>query len=146
MPRPPWTGTGFISAPTRRFIVSGSESGLHAIPFYCIDKRIGLCAYGAMTAIAINNLIGKTALIGISKLNHRDEVLQQQQYVGVITSIGDLIHVRLSTGVDFTLPPDLSAFQPAPPGVYRLRSTGEEVENPDFTVSWTVRFPAPKKS
>ncbi|MEY4483887.1 MAG: hypothetical protein RL693_1339 [Verrucomicrobiota bacterium] len=99
-----------------------------------------------MAAIAIKNLIGKTVLIGISKLNHRDEVLEQQQYVGVIASIDDLIHIRLSNGVDFTLPPDLNAFQAAQPGVYRLRSTGEEVEDPDFTVSWTVRAPAPKKS
>ncbi|MFX0060574.1 MAG: hypothetical protein ACFFC7_00125 [Candidatus Hermodarchaeota archaeon] len=42
-----------------------------------------------------------------------------------------------------SLPPDLSAFQKAEPGDYRLRSTGEVVINPDFTVLWTVQPPSP---
>jgi hypothetical protein len=37
-----------------------------------------------------------------------------------------------------TLPPHLSAFQAAKPGEYRLRATGETVENPDLTTSWTI--------
>ncbi|CAN5724382.1 hypothetical protein BH11VER1_BH11VER1_21380 [soil metagenome] len=98
-----------------------------------------------MATVTIKNLIGKTVLIGVSKLNHQDELVEQNQYAGVITSMDQLIHVRLTSGVEFTLPPDLSAFQAAQPGVYRLRSTGEEVENPDFTVSWTVHAPASSK-
>jgi len=41
------------------------------------------------------------------------------------------------------LPPDLRAFQDAPPGEYRLRSTGEVVVDPDFISSWTINRPPP---
>jgi hypothetical protein len=37
-----------------------------------------------------------------------------------------------------TLPPDLRALQAAKPGQYQLRSTGETIENPDLTTSWTM--------
>ena len=38
----------------------------------------------------------------------------------------------------FTLPADADGFLAARPGVYRLKDTGEEVVNPDFTTVWTV--------
>jgi hypothetical protein len=37
--------------------------------------------------------------------------------------------------------PDLRGIQEAPPGVYRLRSTGEEVHDPDFFYTWTITRP-----
>ncbi len=40
------------------------------------------------------------------------------------------------------LPPDLRAYSPAEPGIYRLKSTGEEVIDPDFLSHWTVERPA----
>jgi len=36
------------------------------------------------------------------------------------------------------LPPDLTRLEPAKPGQYRLKATGEIVLDPDFTVMWTV--------
>ena len=54
----------------------------------------------------------------------------------------DGIRVVLSDGEVLTLPPDLDAFRAAAPGIYRLRSTGEEVVDPDFTTVWTIREPA----
>ena len=41
------------------------------------------------------------------------------------------------------LPPDLRAYSPAEPGVYTLKSTGEEVVDPDYLSRWTVERPAP---
>jgi hypothetical protein len=41
----------------------------------------------------------------------------------------------------FTLPPNPEHFHDARPGVYRLRSTGETVENPDLTTVWTIKEP-----
>ena len=43
----------------------------------------------------------------------------------------------------YRLPPELRGIQPAPPGVYRLRSTGEELENPDFLYTWTITYGSP---
>ena len=93
----------------------------------------------------LGELAGKTVLIGISKLSHDRQLLGQQQYVGTFHSMDRVIHVTLKNGEDFTLPPDLSVFQRAKPGIYRLRSTGEEVKNPDFLVSWTIVASVPKK-
>jgi hypothetical protein len=41
-----------------------------------------------------------------------------------------------------TLPPMLEPFRPAPPGVYRLRPSGETVADPDYLVEWRIRAPA----
>jgi hypothetical protein len=35
----------------------------------------------------------------------------------------------------------MRAFQPAPPGEYRLKSTGEIVVDPDLLSTWTIRRP-----
>jgi len=93
----------------------------------------------------LEDLVGKTVLIGISKVSHDQQLISQRQYVGTFRSMDQVIHVTLKNGEDFTLPPDLEAFQPARPGTYRLRSTGEEVQNPDFVASWTVVAPDPNK-
>jgi hypothetical protein len=45
---------------------------------------------------------------------------------------------KLWSGQTVTLPPHLSAFQSTGHGTYRLRSTGETVENPDLTTSWRI--------
>src|SRR5262249_2927182 len=94
----------------------------------------------------LENLIGKTVLVGISEVSQDQQLISQQQYVGTFRSMDQVIHIALKDGQDLTLPPDLQAFQPARPGTYRLRSTGEEVKNPDFVASWTVVAPPPKKA
>ncbi len=91
----------------------------------------------------VETLIGKTVLIGITRLDHDGELIEQRQHVGTFASMDGMIHVTLAGGEEFTLPPDLSAFRKAQPGIYRLRSTGEEIENPDFVASWTVRASSP---
>jgi hypothetical protein len=49
------------------------------------------------------------------------------------------IKVTLADGDDLTLPPNPDAFRDAMPGIYRLRSTGEEIVDPDLTTVWTIR-------
>ena len=48
---------------------------------------------------------------------------------------------RPADGEVLTLPPNPDAFTDAKPGIYRLRSTGEEVVDPDLTTVWTIREP-----
>ena len=93
----------------------------------------------------LNELLGKSVLIGITRVDHKGELLSQQQYHGRVESLdGGLVHVRIAgTSEDFTLPPDPSAFVKASPGRYTLRSTGEVIVDPDFISSWTVHDPAP---
>lgn len=93
----------------------------------------------------LNELLGKTVLIGITRVDHNDELVGQDQFHGRVESLNDgLVHIRVAgSGEDFTLPPETSAFTRAQPGHYRLRATAEVVVDPDFTSSWTVRAPAP---
>jgi hypothetical protein len=93
--------------------------------------------------IKIEDLIGKRVIIGITRRSHDEKILAVDQLHGVVTSMDDVIHVRLASGKDFTLPPAPETFQKAAPGHYRLRSTGEVVVDPDFTSSWSVIAPKP---
>jgi hypothetical protein len=46
--------------------------------------------------------------------------------------------VAQTPGSFYWLPPDGRAFEEAPPGEYRLRSTGEVVIDPDYLATWTI--------
>lgn len=96
-------------------------------------------------AAAASALIGKTVLIGITTRDDADNVIGQTQYFGVVESVSerDGIVVKLD-GADrdrLVLPPTPFLFTPAKPGVYRLRSNGREIRNPDFIAVWTVHEP-----
>jgi hypothetical protein len=91
----------------------------------------------------MEEILGKHVLIGITRLDHAGELIRQEQHHGRVTSVGKSIHIQLSTGRDFQLPPDTRSFCRAPRGEYRLRSTGEIVVDPDFMTSWTINSPPP---
>lgn len=94
----------------------------------------------------VDQYIGKHLLAGITYLDHGENVIQQVQVHGTITRIDERgIFFVQPDGEEFSLPPDLSSLRPAPPGSYRLRSTGEVVENPDLLSSWTRKAPVPQK-
>jgi hypothetical protein len=88
-------------------------------------------------------LLGKYVLIGITRISAEGEFLEKGERHGRIALVDpDLgIRVVLSDGEVLTLPPNLDAFREAKPGVYRLRSTGEEIVDPDLTTVWTIREP-----
>jgi hypothetical protein len=89
------------------------------------------------------SLIGKYVLVGITRIDAAGALLEKGERHGRITSVdGDAgIEVALADGELLTLPPDPSAFRDAKPGIYRLRSTGEEIVDPDLTTVWTIREP-----
>ena len=89
-----------------------------------------------------HDYISKTIIIGITRLDCNDQLIEQIQMHGVITKVTPSgIEIELSTGELYSLPPDLDSIHGAPPGTYKFRSTGEEVVNPDFMTTWTVRAP-----
>jgi hypothetical protein len=83
------------------------------------------------------------ALVGITYLDAKGVPVRRAELHGVVARAGpDAVVLRLhGSDEEFTLPPALDAFEPAPPGEYRLRSTGEVVVNPDLLATWTVRAP-----
>jgi len=97
-------------------------------------------------------LVGRTILLGLTFADAEGNVDTRTQRHGLI-EIADPergIATRLVApgqpwdGELYWLPPDLSSLSEAPPGAYRLRSTGETIVDPDFTGSWEIRSPAPE--
>lgn len=89
-------------------------------------------------------LIGKRVLVGLTILDADEELLEQKQFHGTIVDADARrgIGIQLEQGEElYRLPPDLTSVHPAPPGTYRLRSTGEEVVDPDLLSTWTIQKP-----
>ena len=91
------------------------------------------------------SLLGKYVLVGITRVAADGTLLEKTECHGRIALVdGDLgIKVVLADGDVLTLPPDPDSFRDAKPGVYRLRSSGEEVIDPDLTTVWTIREASP---
>lgn len=92
-------------------------------------------------------IIGKHLLVGVTHCNHNEEVTGVEQFHGEIVraSREEGIILRLScSGEERWVPPDLSRLEPAAPGNYKLKGTGEVVVDPDLLSMWTV-YP-PKQS
>ena len=87
-----------------------------------------------------NDLLGKVLLIGITFLDRENKLIEQYQTYGkIVKADTDGIGVERQNEKElFMLPPAFDNIQPARPGEYRLRSTGEVVINPDYLTSWTV--------
>lgn len=85
-------------------------------------------------------LLGATVLVGITSIRSDGE--DQEQFFGTVQRADEggieLLLGGTRTGKTYFLPPDPNAFFPAEPGSYRLRQTGEVLENPDFTTTWTI--------
>jgi hypothetical protein len=85
-------------------------------------------------------MIGKTVLVGKTYVRG-DEAVEQVQFHGLIEEVDERAGFalrRADNGELEWLPPDLRAYQPAEPGEYTLRSTGEVVDDPDFISTWIV--------
>lgn len=86
--------------------------------------------------------LGKRLLVGITYETHAGEFLRQEQFHGLIVQAGKdcIVIERADSGERVSLPPEL---QKAPPGEYRLRSTGEVVVDPDYLAKWVFNESAP---
>jgi hypothetical protein len=92
-------------------------------------------------------LVGKTVLIGITITGPDGErELDRFQTYGTIAEVDDTwIGVRREGLAElFGLPPVPDLLEPAEQGIYRLRSTGEEIGPPDYVASLTVRCVDPE--
>jgi hypothetical protein len=91
-------------------------------------------------------LIGKYVLVGITTEDKRGEFKRQEQFHGTVESANEREGVRLSLrglreGETKILPPATDVFEKADKGTYQLRSTGEQVVDPDFICTWLVKEP-----
>jgi hypothetical protein len=115
--------------PKRRKKPSGGDTAGQALPPW--DKAVAAA------------LPGNRLLVGITYLAEDGSLIEQQQLFGIVERAdereGILLELRgQRAGEQFKLPPDTRSIQEALPGTYQLRSTGEEVVDPDFTATFTV--------
>ena len=85
-------------------------------------------------------LRGAVVVVGITRIAATGET-HEQFYGTVEKADAEGIDISLAgsrSGETFFLPPDPRSFFPAQPGSYRLRGSGEVIENPDYTTTWTI--------
>lgn len=88
-----------------------------------------------------DELVGKSILVGLTYVDADDQLIRQEQKHGLIVEADESnVTVRLVGSLEeFSVPPDLEAFEPAAEGEYTLRGTGEVVTDPDLLASWTIQ-------
>lgn len=83
-------------------------------------------------------LIGKTLLMNLTFLDEDGEVVERQQFFGVVIDADEGEGITLDLlgehdGDTYTLPPQTSAIKAAEPGVVSLGG-----DKPDFVASWII--------
>jgi hypothetical protein len=87
----------------------------------------------------MEKFISKVFLIGINFLDEKENLIEQYQTHGILEKIENhIMHIHREDNSHYYLPFDETSIQVAKPGIYKERSTGIEVENPDFLVQWSV--------
>ncbi len=94
-----------------------------------------------------HEFIGKTILVGVTNYDHDDNLMSRQEYYGTIETYSNTEGVRIKLfGSDdhCCLPPDPGGIQEAEPGVYTLKSTGQQIEDPDYLATLSCTLPEPE--
>ena len=94
----------------------------------------------------LESLVGKHILVGLTWVTEAGQVERHSQFHGrvkVATAQGVVVE-RADGRRDFTLPPGAEFIKPAAPGHYRLRESGEVIEDPDLVC--TMRMVAQPKT
>ena len=88
-----------------------------------------------------DRLSGALVLVGITR--HEPAGPETDQFFGTVEAADPRKGVTLllmgsRSGERFRFPPDLRVFSEANPGSYRLRASGETVEDPDYLAVWEI--------
>lgn len=77
--------------------------------------------------------------MGLNLARADGTLIEKRQFHGVIIEADEEgVVIRHPDGEERILPPAWHAYVPARQGTYRLKSTGEEVVDPDLETIWTV--------
>ena len=90
---------------------------------------------------SFETIIGKSLLAGLSYYNAAGDLTRQEEVFGHIIEASPEtgIVVTKKDGAVFRFPPAIGWLHHAQPGKYTLKSTGDIVENPDFTVTFDIK-------
>lgn len=89
--------------------------------------------------------VGKYILVGVTYFDPSGKEIEHVQMHGIIESASpDGLQIALRgtrEGESWIMPPMLEPISPAKPGKYKLRSTGEVIEDPELLATWNVEKP-----
>ena len=88
-------------------------------------------------------LLGTDVLVGVTLVDHAGRVKERRQFHArvVEASVEDGVTLVDTDGCEHWLPLDRAAYEPAEPGEYELRSTGQIVVDPTWLTKWIVKPP-----
>src|SRR5262245_36010385 len=88
-------------------------------------------------------LLGTDVLVGVTMVDHAGKVQERRQFHGQVVqaSAADGVTLVDADGDEHWLPFDPAAYEPAEPGEYELRSTGQIVVDPTWLTKWIVSPP-----
>ena len=88
-------------------------------------------------------LLGTDVLVGVTMVDHAGRVTERRQFHGQVVraSAEDGVTLVDTDGGEHWLPLDPEAYEPAEPGEYELRSTGQVVRHPTWLTKWIVSPP-----
>jgi hypothetical protein len=88
-------------------------------------------------------LVGTDVLVGVTMVDHAGQVKERRQFHGrvVQASVEDGVTLVDTEGGEHWLPLDPAAYEPAEPGEYTLRATGQIVVDPTWLTKWIVTPP-----
>lgn len=88
-------------------------------------------------------LLGTDVLAGVTMVDYAGKVMERRQFHGrvVEASVKDGVTLVDAEGGEHWLPLDPEAYEPAEPGEYELRSTGQIVVDPTWVTKWIVNPP-----
>jgi hypothetical protein len=88
-------------------------------------------------------LLGTDVLVGVTMVDHAGRVKERRQFHGQViqASVDDGVTLVDAEGGEHWLPLDPAAYEPAEPGEYELRATGQIVVDPTWLTKWIVSPP-----
>jgi hypothetical protein len=88
-------------------------------------------------------LLGTDVLAGVTVVDHAGRVTERRQFHARVVgaSVEDGVTLVDAEGEEHWLPLERDAYEPAEPGEYELRSTGEVVVDPTWLTKWIVNPP-----
>ncbi|HEY4760224.1 MAG TPA: hypothetical protein VIH42_06570 [Thermoguttaceae bacterium] len=86
------------------------------------------------------DFINKIVMVMLTLRDDSREVTGYKQFHGHIARVNDNegIVVQTQTGEEISLPPQLTALQPAMPGEYTESNSGSIIKDPDYLSVWDV--------
>lgn len=87
-----------------------------------------------------SQLPGKSVFVALTFVDVSGELLDQHQTTGTVDRITEdgFLLLRQPDGSHFRVPADPEFIRVAEPGEYRVRNSGQRVQNPDFLAMWEI--------